>query len=329
RNMSRTNVSAAKAILSTHWLDTNVNSKTFYDNALAQGIGVVLTYDAGRTYGGSWHYSTGWNYRRSRITNTTTIFQQHPGVVFYNQDSDYATMVTGACAGWTQAAGADNTYYSNWQQKAGTNGSYGFITGLNPGYINLHGRYFLELAVNYSMGVDIPDRIEVPTGDVVFITIGADANGTVINSHESPVVDQLTRWGYNISYVYQRDVLTVNCSNASMVVAADWINSFRSWGAVLNDAVDDIIGVVLLYRGSSAYQTSMPGTIRWSGGDYTFRARRPSSKGCPATGSLLRTAVRAITGRASRQGSPASAPTNITTGPPSTRAERPTPTSVS
>ncbi|MCK4971043.1 MAG: hypothetical protein KAS77_10955, partial [Thermoplasmata archaeon] len=263
RNISRTNVSAAKAVVATHWLDTNVNSKTFYDTVLAQGIGVVLCYDAGRTYGGSWYYSNYWDYRYSRVSNITTIFEQHPSLNFYHQDSGTATRVYSVCAGWTRAASSGNTGYSNWQQKPGVNGSYAFMIGNNPVNINMNGQYFLERAVNYSMGVDIPSVSMVPADDVVFITTGADQNGTVVNIHEIPVIDELIRWGYNITYVYQRDVLTLNLTNATMVVAADWISSFRSWANVLDDAVDDNIGVVLLYRGSSAYQTSLPGYDTW------------------------------------------------------------------
>ncbi|UCC92953.1 MAG: VCBS repeat-containing protein, partial [Thermoplasmata archaeon] len=263
RNMSRTNVSAAKAVVATHWVDRNTASKTFFDAALADGVGVVLCYDAGRTYGGSWHYSTSWEMRFARPSNTTTIFRDHASVNHYFMNSGTGVRVTQTSPGWTFLAGSGNSYYSTWQQKPGTNGSFGFIFGVNPYYINLNGRYFLELAVNYSMGLGLPARTVVPTDDVVFITSGEDADGPIINSHEAPVVTELARWGYNVTYVFQRDVLTVDWTNASMVVAADWIRSFRAWDTVLDGAMNSDIGVVLLYRGSSAYQASWGSYDQW------------------------------------------------------------------
>ncbi|NIP33474.1 MAG: hypothetical protein GWN18_00940, partial [Thermoplasmata archaeon] len=74
----------------------------------------------------------------------------------------------------------------------------------------------------------MPARFVVPTDNAVFVTSGEDSSGPVLNSHEAPVVAELTRWGYNITYVFQRDLLTLEWSNASMIVAADWIRSFRA-----------------------------------------------------------------------------------------------------
>jgi len=262
-NMTRTNVSGAKAVVATHWVDTNTASSTFFDNALSMGIGVVLCYDAGRTYGNSWYYSTNWEYQYARVMNTTTIFEHHSSINFYYQDGGTGVRVPVTCSGWTMLASSGNTYYSTWQQKAGPNGTYAFIAGLNPSYINLNGIYFLELAVNFSMGIAVPSISVVPTDDVVFITYGEDIDGPVLNDHETPVADELTRWGYSITYVHQRDLLTLDFTNASMIVAADYIRDYRAWDTVLDSAVDANIGVVLVWRGSYAYQTSWGAYDQW------------------------------------------------------------------
>ncbi|NIP33473.1 MAG: hypothetical protein GWN18_00935, partial [Thermoplasmata archaeon] len=72
-----------------------------------------------------------WEYRYSRPSNTTTIFRDHTAVNFYHQDSGTGVRVPQACSGWTFLAGSGNNYYSTWQQKSGTNGSFAFIAGLN------------------------------------------------------------------------------------------------------------------------------------------------------------------------------------------------------
>jgi hypothetical protein len=240
-------------------------------NALidTHGKAVVLLYNAGRIFGGSWASSTDYRYRQMYAESGSAFLAGYGGYSLgYIQDEGSAEREYGGISGWTNIA--RNYYSGNYKtamyRTSGAGGKGAMFT-YDPYYYNGAGEDIFNRLIWWATGMPEHSVITVPDGNIAFIISSTDYQTPTLTSREDAFRIMLLDYGYtNITYVSYKMASRTDFSAAHIVVCVEYNSNYNFGSTVYNNIILEGGSLLLLYAGGIPFGGS------WGSSDhYQYR----------------------------------------------------------
>jgi hypothetical protein len=258
KEVRRADLSHVRFVIVTGYTNDYNPGSSIYDAILSQGIGLILLYNAGELYGGSWSSWDHPQYRQLYVESGTAFLEGWGGYSMgYIQGSNNAYREYNGISGWTNIGRNYNSgSYKTAMYKVHSSGAKGAMFTYDPNYFTNLGDEIFERIIRYVSGQPML-YITIPDNEIAFIISSTDSSTPTLTPRETSVRDRLLTLGYtDIFYISMRDAKAADYSNARFIVVSEYSSSYNIGGTFLNNLISSGKGAALIYEAGKAYTTS-------------------------------------------------------------------------
>lgn len=206
-------------------VDEGAVTKEVVNQLIESENGIILLYDSGKSFGGSWGSSTAARYRSMLIENGVSFLDGYGSTLSFSmQTSDRAYYIESDYPlGWTILG------RNTWRSTAKTtlvrehqSGGRGVILTYDVRHLTDVGENIFLMALEWVVKEPQIPGITVPSGNVAFVIRGSDDTTPVLTDYEEAVRQRLELLGHTITYIRFSRLKNSDLSGSIFVVGVHY-----------------------------------------------------------------------------------------------------------